>query len=72
MDHSALIRGWVEGDEVCEIAGLRPIALLWSQPGCTNIACGNTWVQNDHREPYAKVKSTVLPNIDPLCPQDTT
>jgi hypothetical protein len=110
MDHSALVRGYVEGDELCEIAGLGPIpvararellgestlrlvltrgidvqnvtylgrgvnaaqkiALLWSQPSCTNIACGNTWVQNDHREPYAKVKNTVLSNIDPLCPHD--
>src|SRR2546430_16916238 len=25
VDHSALTRGWVEGDEVCEIAGLGPI-----------------------------------------------
>jgi hypothetical protein len=109
-DLAALVRGWVEGDEVCEIAGLGPvpvnrarellgdaslrlvltkgvdvqnvtnlghgvtaaqrIALLWSQPGCTNIACGNTWVENDHREPYAKVKRTELRNIDPLCPHD--
>ena len=25
VDHSALARGWVEGDEICEIAGLGPI-----------------------------------------------
>jgi hypothetical protein len=25
IDHAAMLRGWVEGDELCEIAGLGPI-----------------------------------------------
>jgi Domain of unknown function (DUF222)/HNH endonuclease len=44
------------------------IALMWSQPGCTNIACSHTWTQDDHRDPFAQVKRTDLHNLDPLCP----
>jgi hypothetical protein len=110
VDLEALTRGWVEGDELCEITGLGPIpltrarellgesalrlvitrgidvqnitylgrgpnaaqnlALLWSQPFCTNIACPNTFCQRDHRKPYAQVRKTELANLDPLCTHD--
>jgi hypothetical protein len=110
IDLAALIRGWTEGDEVCEIPGIGPvpitrmrellpessirlvitegidvanvtylgrcpnaaqdIALLWSQPLCQNIACSNTWIQRDHRDPYAKVRCSELGNFDGLCPHD--
>jgi hypothetical protein len=43
---------------------------MWSQPGCTNIACSHTWTQDDHREAFAQVRCTRLDNIDPLCPHD--
>lgn len=46
------------------------IALMWSQPQCTNIACSHTWTQNDHRDPHAEVERTDLSNIDPLCPPE--
>ena len=110
VDHAALVRGWVEGDELCEITGLGPIplttarellgestlrlvltkgidvanitylgrgpnaaqniALLWSQPFCSNIACPNTFCQRDHRQPFAKVRNTELGNLDQLCTHD--
>ena len=46
------------------------VALWWSQPLCTNIACHSTHLQNDHRNPHAKVKCTRLGNMDPLCGHD--
>jgi hypothetical protein len=110
IDLPALIRGWTEDDEVCEIPGIGPvpisrmrellpessirlvitqgidvanvtylgrgpnaaqdIALLWSQPLCQNIACSNTWIQRDHRQPYAVVQNSRLGNFDGLCPHD--
>ena len=110
MSISRLVRGWVEGDETCEIAGLGPvpvrvarellgeailklvitkgvdvvnvvhlgrgptaaqrIALLWSKPKCANVACSSTFVQIDHREPWAVTKHTRLDKLDPLCPHD--
>jgi hypothetical protein len=30
VSHSALLRGRVEGDEVCEIAGIGPVPLAWA------------------------------------------
>jgi hypothetical protein len=44
------------------------IALMWSRPQCTNIACSHTWTQDDHRDPFANVQRTDLGNLDPLCP----
>ena len=110
IDLEALVRGKVEGDELCEITGLGPIpirlarqllgesilhlvitsgkdvattvhlgrgpnaaqkvALLWSQPFCSNSACGRTHQESDHREPYADVRETWLGNIDGLCGHD--
>jgi hypothetical protein len=110
LDHSALVRGWTEDDEVCEIPGLgqipvtrarellgesslrlvitkgidvqnvtylgrgvnaaQQVALWWSQPLCTNIACHRTHLQNDHRDPHARVQCTELPNMDPMCGHD--
>ena len=110
IDLEALVRGRVEGDELCEITGLGPIpirlarqllgesilhlvitrgkdvattvhlgrgpnaaqkvALLWSQPFCSNSACGRTHQESDHREPYADVRETWLGNIDGLCGHD--
>ena len=110
IDLEALVRGRVEGDELCEITGLGPIpirlarqllgesilhlvitrgndvaptvhlgrgpnasqkgALLWSQPWCSNSACGRTHQESDHREPYATVRETRLINIDGLCGHD--
>ncbi len=110
IDLEALVRGQVDGDELCEITGLGPIpirlarqllgesilhlvitrgndvattvhlgrgpnaaqkvALLWSQPFCSNSACGRTHQESDHREPYADVQETWLGNIDGLCGHD--
>ena len=110
VDAAALARGYVEGREVCEIAGVGPvpvgvarellgeailklvitkgvdvvnvthlgrgvtaaqrIALLWSAPKCSNLACSSMFVQLDHRDRWADVKRTELDNIDPLCPHD--
>ncbi len=110
IDLEALVRGQVEGDELCEITGLGPIpirlarqllgesilhlvitmgndvattvhlgrgpnaaqkvALLWSQPFCSNSACGRTHQESDHREPYAAVRETRLINLDGLCGHD--
>ncbi len=104
----ALTRGAVDGEELCEIAGVGPIpvriarellgdailklvitkgvdvvnvvhlgrgataaqrvALLWSKPKCTDIACSSRFVQIDHREPWATTHHTVLHELDPLCP----
>ena len=46
------------------------IALLWSSPKCANVACSSTFVQLDHRDPWANNKQTKLDNIDPLCHHD--
>ncbi len=110
IDLEALVRGKVQGDELCEITGLGPIpirlarqllgesiihlvitrgndvattvhlgrgpnaaqkvALLWSQPFCSNSACGRTHQESDHREPYANVRETWLGNSDGLCGHD--
>ncbi len=110
LDVEAMMRGAVEGEQTCEIAGVGPVpvriardllgesilklvitkgvdvvnvthlgrgptaaqrvALLWSKPKCANEACSSTFVQIDHREPWAKTKHTVLDELDPLCPHD--
>jgi hypothetical protein len=44
------------------------VALLWQQPKCSNIGCSSTYVQIDHRDPWAEKQQTVLQNLDPLCP----
>ena len=47
------------------------IALLWSQPLCSNEACANRWrTQSDHRTPWTACHTTTLDNIDQLCPHD--
>ncbi len=46
------------------------IAVLWSKPKCANLACSSTFVQLDHRIPWATTKHTRLDEIDPLCPHD--
>jgi hypothetical protein len=43
------------------------IALTWSQPKCSNMACSGTFTQIDHQIPYAETKHTVLRELDPLC-----
>ncbi len=110
LDVEAMVRGAVEGEETCEIAGVGPVpvriarellgesilklvitngvdvvnvthlgrgptaaqrvALLWSKPKSANEACSSTFVQLDHREPWAQTKHTVLDELDPLCPHD--
>ena len=46
------------------------IALLWQSPKCSNEACSSTFVQIDHREPWADTKHTVLDELDHLCAHD--
>ena len=47
------------------------IALLWSQPLCSNEACPNRWrTQVDHRNDWPKCRVTELANLDHLCPHD--
>jgi hypothetical protein len=46
------------------------VALLWSKPKCANESCSSTFVQLDHREPWAETKHTRLDELDPLCPHD--
>jgi hypothetical protein len=47
------------------------MALLWSQPRCTNEACGRMFhLEIDHRENWATVHETVLGNLDHLCDHD--
>ena len=110
IDLEALVRGRVEGDELCEITGLGPIpirlarqmlgesilhlvitrgkdvattvhlgrgpnaaqkvALLWSQPWCSNSACGRTHQETDHRDPFSNCRETRLINLDGLCGHD--
>ncbi|MGH9214098.1 MAG: hypothetical protein ACRD2C_26025, partial [Acidimicrobiales bacterium] len=44
------------------------VALLWQRPLCSNEVCGHGWVENDHREDWAKTHVTRLAALDPLCP----
>jgi len=44
------------------------VALLWQAPSCSNQACGHSFVQIDHRLPWASTRHTVLGELDPLCP----
>jgi len=46
------------------------VALLWSKPKCANEACSSTFVQIDHRVPWAVTRHTRLDELDPLCPHD--
>jgi hypothetical protein len=47
------------------------VALLWSQPRCTNQACGRLFhLEIDHRDEWANCQQTVLGNLDPLCAYD--
>jgi hypothetical protein len=46
------------------------VALLWSHPKCANVACSSTFVQIDHRDPWAKTHHTRLDELDHLCPHD--
>jgi hypothetical protein len=109
-DVESLRRGWIENDEVCEIAGVGPVpvavarrvlgdsvlklvltrgvdvatvvhlgrgpnaaqrvALLWSQPMCSNVACSRPVAEVDHRRPWRKNQQTALPNLDGLCHHD--
>jgi hypothetical protein len=47
------------------------IALVWSQPRCTNQACGRMFhLETDHRDAWANCHQTVLENLDPLCTHD--
>jgi hypothetical protein len=46
------------------------IALLWKSPKCTNEACSGTFVQVDHRKPWAATKHTVIDELDTLCTHD--
>jgi hypothetical protein len=43
------------------------IALLWTSPKCANEACSGTFVQIDHRDPWAHTHHTKLCELDPLC-----
>jgi hypothetical protein len=110
IDYTALVRGHVEGDEVCEISGVGPVsvqaalrlldeatvkllitkgtdvvnvthlgrrptvaqhvALLWQNPGCSAEGCPHSFVQTDHRDPWANTHRTVLGELDHLCPHD--
>jgi hypothetical protein len=67
-DLSALVRGEVHDGEGPTAA--QRIALLWSQPKCSNAACSGTFTHFDHREPWAKTKHTVLSELDRFCPHD--
>jgi HNH endonuclease len=44
------------------------VALLWQSPSCSNEACPHSFVQIDHREPWAETHRTRLDALDPLCP----
>jgi Domain of unknown function (DUF222) len=46
------------------------VAVLWSHPKCANIACSSTFVQIDHRDPWADTHYTRLDSLDRLCPHD--
>jgi Domain of unknown function (DUF222) len=46
------------------------IALLWSSPKCSNIACSGMGVEIDHNHPWADKHETVLGNLDPYCGHD--
>jgi hypothetical protein len=110
IDYPALVRGHVEGDEICEISGVGPIpvhtalrlldestlklvitkgtdvvnvthlgrrptvaqhvALLWQNPSCSAEGCPHSFVQVDHRDPWAATHRTVLGQLDRLCLHD--
>jgi hypothetical protein len=44
------------------------VALLWQSPTCANQACPHSFVQIDHRQPWAATHQTRLDALDPLCP----
>jgi hypothetical protein len=46
------------------------VALLWSCPHCSNVACPRTLTEVDHRVPYEQCRQTELANLDPLCRVD--
>jgi hypothetical protein len=44
------------------------VALLWRSPTCCVEGCGRrVRLENDHVDPYAKVRQTSLDNLDPKC-----
>jgi hypothetical protein len=44
------------------------VALLWRAPICSVEGCGRrARLEDDHEEPYAKVRETALVNLDPKC-----
>jgi hypothetical protein len=44
------------------------VALLWRSPICSVEGCGRrARLEDDHLEPYAKVRQTALVNLDPKC-----
>jgi hypothetical protein len=64
-----------KGTDVVNVTGLgrgptaaQRIALLWQSPSCSNEACARSFVQIDHRQPWAEAHETRLGNLDPLCP----
>jgi hypothetical protein len=46
------------------------VGLLWTSPKCANEACSSTFVQIDHRDPWANTKHTRIDELDHLCPHD--
>ena len=46
------------------------IALLWTQPKCSNEACSAMSVEIDHNPPWAETHRTQLGQLDPLCEHD--
>jgi hypothetical protein len=65
----------VKGHDVLSVAHLGRSANAYQRTaiesisiGCTNSACnGTVGIQIDHRDPFAKVRQTLLTNLDPLC-----
>jgi len=110
VDLDALLRGWVEEGETCELAGYGPVAvsaveemiasgallaavatrgtdlaaavhlkrrptavmetaLQWLYPTCAVEGCGQVGrLQKDHRDDWAKTKTTFFLGLDLLCP----
>ena len=64
-----------KGVDVVGVAhlGRRPTAhqataLQWTSPQCTNTSCDAVFgLENDHREPWAETKVTLVGCMDPLC-----
>ena len=46
------------------------IALLWTQPKCSNEACSAMSVEIDHNPPWVETHHTQLGQLDPLCDHD--